>query len=89
VPKYGQMYWYTNDVAFVESHNTVAVSCDIPEVVSSVCGKAVMFGDRIKETPVFEHCQVSYFILLFRPTNTQYIKSNVYFEKVLRCVSMH
>ena len=41
------------------SYNTVAVSCDIPEDVSSVCSKAAVFGDRIKETPVFEHCNVS------------------------------
>jgi len=81
VPKHGQTCWYTNDVAFVASYNTVAPSCDIPEDVSFVCSKAAMFGDRIKETPVFEHGNVSYFILLFRPTSARYINSNVYFEK--------
>jgi len=47
------------------SYNTVAVSCDIPEDVSSVCSKAAMFGDRIKDTPVFEHYNVSNFILFY------------------------
>ena len=72
----------------VVSHNTVAMSHVILEDVSPVCGKAAMFEDRIKETPVFEHCHVSYFVLLFRPTNAQYINIGVYFEKysdVFRC----
>jgi hypothetical protein len=70
------------------SHNAVAVPCGIPEDVSSVCGKAAMFGDRIKETPVFENCNVSYFISLFRPTNAQYINSNYFvkYSDVFRCI---